>query len=207
MRPAAGAVRARYPWRVQRRPRLYREGIVIEEGYPCANILGSARGRAPRARMRARRSPGGAFKQERRAALKQRAVFAAEGSVGSAVRSDGPSMWMMTQWCRSRSMRAPARGFLSKRAYQWAKSRSARAAVEEGDNLAGDLVGGHAERLVDVNVALRYPARGVTEQGRDCEFGETEVAGDAGKGMAQGVRRHIGQTCEHTDPINFQFAA
>ena len=71
---------------------------------------------------------------------------------------------------------------------------SACRAVEDGGDLAGDLVGRQTQRLVDVNVALRHAARGVAEQGRDREFGEAEVAGDAGKGMAQGVRRHIGQT-------------
>ena len=51
-------------------------------------------------------------------------------------------------------------------------SRRSNTAVEDSSNLAGDPVGGHAQRLIDVNITLRHPAPGVAQQGRDGEFGE-----------------------------------
>ena len=50
------------------------------------------------------------------------------------------------------------------------RTRSARSAVEHCGDLAGDLFGGHADSLVDVDLVLRHPARGMAEQGRNGEF-------------------------------------
>jgi hypothetical protein len=76
-----------------------------------------------------------------------------------------------------------------------------RLAVEDRGDLAGDFVGRHSERLVDMDIALRHAAGRVAEQRCDRQFGEAQIAGDAGKRMPQGVRRHVGETSERADPI------
>jgi len=49
----------------------------------------------------------------------ERQEFGVSSSVGaSGTRREGPSMWMVTQWCWSRSRRASTRGFRPKRGYQ-----------------------------------------------------------------------------------------
>ena len=47
---------------------------------------------------------------------------------------------------------------------------------------------GELKGLVNVGVALGHTSGSVTKQGRDRQFGKSEITGDTAKGMAQRVR-------------------
>jgi hypothetical protein len=82
-----------------------------------------------------------------------------------------------------------------------ARARRCRAAVENIGHLPGDAVGGHPKRFIDVDIPLGDASGRVAEQGSNRQFGKTEIAGQAGKGVAQGVRRDVGEPRFFADAI------
>ena len=63
--------------------------------------------------------------------------------------------------------------------------------VEHLPNLRRDVICCYYERRIQMHVSLRDAASGVAKQTRDRELGEPKVAGNAGKGMPEDVRRYI----------------
>jgi hypothetical protein len=65
------------------------------------------------------------------------------------------------------------------------------AAIKHYRNLHRDTVGCYDQRGIQVHVALRDAARGMSKEIRDRKFGKAEVARNAGEGMAEHMRGHV----------------
>ncbi len=76
-----------------------------------------------------------------------------------------------------------------------------RMAINQIRHLAGHAVGGHPERLVDMDVALCDAAGGMSKQRSDRQFGKAKITREAGEGVPQGVGRDVGEVRLFADPL------
>ena len=84
--------------------------------------------------------------------------------------------------------------------------------AEEAGNLCGYAIGCDDEGSIEMDIALGDAVRGVTEQAGDGQFRESEIAGDAGKGVAKYMGRYAfelgtladtGKYADHADEMTF----
>lgn len=73
--------------------------------------------------------------------------------------------------------------------------------MQDRVNLIGNPVGCEPERLVYMDIALRYAAGRMTQQRGNGQFGKAQVCRDAGKCVPQCVRSHAVQLRARTQPI------
>ena len=86
-----------------------------------------------------------------------------------------------------------------------AESAGHRWLTQQSRYLARYSVCGKTHRLVNMDIALGYAARGMSEEGRNRQFGEAEIAGNTGKCVPQRMRCYTlnlgttAQSVQHPD--------